>query len=212
MKKFFTLKKDNKVKKGFTILELLVVVAIIAILAVIATPQFLGAIDKSRVSSEIADITGIGQAVTMYNFDTSSFPLCGTSTQSATVGLITGSAVASNILLANQTVPVTGYNGPYMTTYPSVNRWGGTLAYDVVGNAGDIAALTTSEGVAGLTAAAPANGSVVIELAAIPAADAVALKKGVDSVTVASGASSTTGQLRIDATSATTPNVFYVIH
>ena len=212
MRKLFTLKKDNKVKKGFTILELLVVVAIIAILAVIATPQFLGAIDKSRVSAEIADVTGIGQAVTMYNFDTSAFPLSVTGTVGTPGGSITGSATALNVLLANQNgdgtalplnaAAVVGWNGPYMTTYPNVNRWGGALTY------------TTTSTVAGLT-----TSNVCLKLPAIPAADAIALKQGIDSVAAtalvhaAPTGNQITGQLRIDTTtSATTPDVYYVIH
>ena len=258
MRKLFTLKKDNKVKKGFTILELLVVVAIIAILAVIATPQFLGAIDKSRVSAEIADITGIGQAVTMYNFDTSSFPLANVTGAAVATGdaaytllgtftpgtgvtdptitgpfnpLLTNTSVALRAPAANTSVLATnsivGWNGPYMTTYPNVNRWGGAVAYNVVQSSGAsqkpavigtvAAGVSTAgsvyDGVSGAanTITGLMSGQIVIELDAIPAADAGALKKGIDSV-ASTGGSSSTGQLRIDATTVATPTCYYVIH
>ena len=47
----------NKWRKGgFTLVELMVVVAVIAILAAIAMPQFLSAADRARSAKETADI------------------------------------------------------------------------------------------------------------------------------------------------------------
>ncbi len=47
----------NKSRKGgFTLVELMVVVAVIAILAAIAMPQFLSAADRARSAKETADI------------------------------------------------------------------------------------------------------------------------------------------------------------
>jgi type II secretion system protein G len=106
MNKFFS-KKLNK--KGFTILELLVVVAIIAILAVIAVPQFLGAIDKSRVSGEIADCASVSKALVMYNFDMSDYP-------AAAEGLVTNDGS-------------TNWNGAYIDHFPATNKWGGAFEY-----------------------------------------------------------------------------------
>lgn len=47
-------KKANK--KGFTIMEMLIVVAIIAVLAAIAIPTFNGALTKSKESADVANI------------------------------------------------------------------------------------------------------------------------------------------------------------
>ncbi len=47
-------KKQNKKKKGFTLIELIIVIAIIAILAAIAIPNFLGIQRKSKVKADIA--------------------------------------------------------------------------------------------------------------------------------------------------------------
>ena len=47
-------KKSNK--KGFTIMEMLIVVAIIAVLAAIAIPTFNGALTKSKEAADIANI------------------------------------------------------------------------------------------------------------------------------------------------------------
>lgn len=48
------MKKMNK--KGFTLMEMLIVVAIIAILIAIAIPTFSGALDKSKRSADEANI------------------------------------------------------------------------------------------------------------------------------------------------------------
>ena len=43
-------------KKGFTLMEMLIVVAIIAILVAIAIPTFSGALNKARASTDLANI------------------------------------------------------------------------------------------------------------------------------------------------------------
>lgn len=47
-------KKANK--KGFTIMEMLIVVAIIAVLVAIAIPTFNGALEKSKEATDVANI------------------------------------------------------------------------------------------------------------------------------------------------------------
>ncbi|AMN36782.1 prepilin-type N-terminal cleavage/methylation domain-containing protein [Clostridium perfringens] len=52
-------KKQNKKKKGFTLIELIIVIAIIAILAAIAIPNFLSIQRKSKVKADIASAKNI---------------------------------------------------------------------------------------------------------------------------------------------------------
>ena len=61
------LKKSRK--GGFTLVELMVVVAVIAILAAIAMPQFLSAADRARTANDTADIQLIKTATHLYMID-----------------------------------------------------------------------------------------------------------------------------------------------
>ncbi len=56
-------------KKGFTLVELLIVVAIIGILVGIAIPNFLGARIRARVAKSYADLDAIAKANEMYFVD-----------------------------------------------------------------------------------------------------------------------------------------------
>jgi type II secretion system protein G len=63
-------------KKAFTLIELLIVVAIIAILAAIAVPNFLEAQTRSKVSRVKADIRSQATALESYAVDNNSYPNC----------------------------------------------------------------------------------------------------------------------------------------
>ena len=60
-------------RKAFTLIELLIVVAIIAILAAIAVPNFLEAQVRSKVSRSQADMRSIALAMESYKIDTNKY-------------------------------------------------------------------------------------------------------------------------------------------
>ena len=55
-KTMHNLKNRSKDKKGFTLAELLIVVAIIAVLVAIAIPVFTGQLEKAREAADMANI------------------------------------------------------------------------------------------------------------------------------------------------------------
>lgn len=72
----FFLKRINKKEKGFTLVELIIVVAVIGILAAVAAPKGVGLINKSKVSRVVGDVKAIKTAALLYveNSTTSSYP------------------------------------------------------------------------------------------------------------------------------------------
>ncbi len=66
--------KFFKNKKGFTLVELVVVIAILGILAGIAVPRFMDATATARGSRIVADLRTLDSAATMYYAKTGAYP------------------------------------------------------------------------------------------------------------------------------------------
>lgn len=66
MLKFLNKKKDNK---GFSLVELIIVVAIMAILVGLLAPQYLKYVEKSRKSADASNLNEMVQAVQVYAAD-----------------------------------------------------------------------------------------------------------------------------------------------
>lgn len=63
-----------KSKKGFTLIELVIVIAILGILAGIAIPRFLNATATARGARIVADLRTIDSAIVIYNAKTGNLP------------------------------------------------------------------------------------------------------------------------------------------
>ena len=139
--------------KGFTLIELAVVLAIIAVLAAVLTPMVMNYTEQGRVARAQADVRTIADAVRLYQRDTGRWPVYDSSatyTSATAAATVIGSSQGSNpangtatwnvagvigttsleLFLNNNyssvptnAFPKTRFNGPYLGTVDS-DPWG----------------------------------------------------------------------------------------
>jgi type IV pilus assembly protein PilA len=78
--------KSRTKQKGFSLIELLVVVAIILIITAIAIPSLLRARVRGNDTHAAASVRGYGNAVNLYSSDWSTYPLAATNLAGAELG------------------------------------------------------------------------------------------------------------------------------
>lgn len=100
---------------GFTLLELLVVVAIIGLLAAYVGPRYVSQLDKSEVAAARTQIEAIARALESYRLDNGSYP-------SAETGLNA---------LRNRPTNQPRWNGPYLQKDVPLDPWGNPYSYRV---------------------------------------------------------------------------------
>ena len=107
--------------KGFTLLELLVVIVIIGLLAGYVAPRYFGQVGKSEVQVAKAQIESIEKALDQYRLDTRSYP-------SAEQGLDA---------LVNKPSNANGWAGPYLKKAVPNDPWGRAYVYRTPGAKGE---------------------------------------------------------------------------
>lgn len=108
-------------RRGFTLLELLVVMVIIGLLASIIAPQYFAQIGKSSAKVARAQIESFGQALDQYRLDVGRYP-----------GTEQGLAA-----LRAAPAGVAQWRGPYLKRDVPLDPWGAAYVYTAPGRHGD---------------------------------------------------------------------------
>jgi general secretion pathway protein G len=107
--------------KGFTLLELLVVIVIIGLLAGYVAPRYFGQVGKSEVQVARAQLDSLEKALDQYRLDNRHYP-------SAEQGLDA---------LVNKPAGEAGWAGPYLKKALPKDPWGNPYVYRVPGSRGE---------------------------------------------------------------------------
>jgi general secretion pathway protein G len=107
--------------KGFTLLELLVVIVIIGLLAGYVAPRYFSQIGKSEVQVARAQLDSLEKALDQYRLDTRHYP-------TAEQGLDA---------LVNKPTNEASWSGPYLKKAVPADPWGHPYVYHVPGARGE---------------------------------------------------------------------------
>ncbi|MGV3499148.1 MAG: type II secretion system major pseudopilin GspG [Hydrogenophaga sp.] len=107
--------------KGFTLLELLVVMVIIGLLAGFVGPRFFSQIGKSEVKTAKAQVTALSKALDQFRLDMGRYP---TTDEGLTV-------------LVERIAGEARWNGPYLSKAAPLDPWGMPYQYRSPGEHGE---------------------------------------------------------------------------
>ena len=116
---------SKSTQRGFTLIEIMLVVVIIGVLGAIVVPQFMSRPDQAKVTAARTDVQAISTALEMYRLDTFSYP----STQQGLEALVkrpTGTPVAKNWNPQGylKTLPLDPWGSPYQYLNPGTHSAG----------------------------------------------------------------------------------------
>ena len=113
--------KVNSYQKGFTIVELLIVIVVIGILAAIIIVTYNGIATHARDTRRLDELVGLGKVLEIYHAENGGYPRCDTTTgPNISYTPITGTVSSC---LADELVPA------YITTLPTDPTNNGSNVY-----------------------------------------------------------------------------------
>ena len=133
----------RNIKKGFTLVELLIVIIIIAVLAAIAIPKFSNSSQRSKESSLRANLKLVRNAIDLFRADTGAFPASMAGLTATTTSGLSASAVAC-------TIAATDWRGPYLQAVPVDPVSGSAMTYGTAAaDVGTVKSSATGNGLDG---------------------------------------------------------------
>ncbi|WP_325170135.1 type II secretion system major pseudopilin GspG [Noviherbaspirillum pedocola] len=113
---------QRKRSRGFTLIEIMVVVVIMGILAALVVPKLMGRTDDARIMAAKQDISTIMQALKLYRLDNSRYPTTEQGLQ-ALVAKPTGAPVPSNWKEGGyiEKLPKDPWGNPYQYLSPGIH-------------------------------------------------------------------------------------------
>ena len=121
-------------RRGFTLIEVMVVVVIIGLLAAIVVPNLIGNIDRAAVTRAKGDIRSIETALNLFRLDNFRYP----TTEEGLEALVTnpGEAAARNWKPYLNSLPSDPWSHTYLYLYPGEQREFDVFSYGSDGQEG----------------------------------------------------------------------------
>ena len=129
-------------RRGFTLVELLVVIVVLAVLAAIVLPKFMDSSRRSKEAALRSDLKLLRNAVGLFQTDTGSYPL-----SLADLAATAAPAKGYDATGAQQNITVADWHGPYLQAVPTDPIGGAAFTY-----------VTTSPNVGKVTSSTAGNG------------------------------------------------------